>query len=76
MHGIEYDVVYHAPGLFVIEKRFRRAPESAEPLGRYYIANGVIYQAPDLRSVVTTRVVRLLECVMRVTWCIDFCVSV
>jgi mediator of RNA polymerase II transcription subunit 6 len=61
LQGIEFEVVAaQPPKLFVIEKRRRATPEIAEALARYYVSGGVIYQAPDLRSVMTTYLVRLI----------------
>jgi len=58
MQGVEYELVLmQPPSLFVIEKRLRKHFDSVESLARYYVANAIIYQAPDLRSVITARMV-------------------
>eukprot|EP00698_Gefionella_okellyi_P007625 TRINITY_DN1863_c0_g1_i3.p3 TRINITY_DN1863_c0_g1~~TRINITY_DN1863_c0_g1_i3.p3 ORF type:complete len:105 (+),score=22.84 TRINITY_DN1863_c0_g1_i3:266-580(+) len=59
MKGVEYEVVFsQPPRLFVIEKRFRRAPNDATPLARYYVCNTVLYQAPDCASVIVSRLAK------------------
>lgn len=57
MVGIEY-ILLHAqePILFIIRKQQRQSPTQVIPLADYYIIAGVIYQAPDLGSVVNSRV--------------------
>lgn len=60
MVGIEY-ILLHAqePILFIIRKQQRQSPAQVIPLADYYIIAGVIYQAPDLGSVINSRVVCL-----------------
>ncbi|GAB0190462.1 mediator of RNA polymerase II transcription subunit 6 [Grus japonensis] len=57
MVGVEY-ILLHAqePILFIIRKQQRQSPTQAIPLADYYIIAGVIYQAPDLGSVINSRV--------------------
>uniref|UniRef100_A0A8I3WK17 Mediator of RNA polymerase II transcription subunit 6 n=2 Tax=Cebidae TaxID=9498 RepID=A0A8I3WK17_CALJA len=57
MVGIEY-ILLHAqePILFIIRKQQRQSPAQVIPLADYYIIAGVIYQAPDLGSVINSRV--------------------
>ncbi|KAL7992372.1 hypothetical protein Chor_016628 [Crotalus horridus] len=57
MVGVEY-ILLHAqePILFIIRKQQRQNPTQVIPLADYYIIAGVIYQAPDLGSVVNSRV--------------------
>uniref|UniRef100_A0A2K5J8X3 Mediator of RNA polymerase II transcription subunit 6 n=2 Tax=Colobus angolensis palliatus TaxID=336983 RepID=A0A2K5J8X3_COLAP len=57
MVGIEY-ILLHAqePILFIIRKQQRQSPSQVIPLADYYIIAGVIYQAPDLGSVINSRV--------------------
>ncbi|XP_029454619.1 mediator of RNA polymerase II transcription subunit 6 isoform X4 [Rhinatrema bivittatum] len=57
MIGVEY-ILLHAqdPILFIIRKQQRQSPTQAIPLADYYIIAGVIYQAPDLGSVINSRV--------------------
>ncbi|XP_073410247.1 mediator of RNA polymerase II transcription subunit 6 isoform X1 [Dendrobates tinctorius] len=56
MVGVEY-ILLHAqePILFIIRKQQRQSPSQAIPLADYYIIAGVIYQAPDLGSVINSR---------------------
>lgn len=56
MTGVEY-ILLHAqePILFIIRKQQRQTPTQAIPLADYYIIAGVIYQAPDLGSVINSR---------------------
>nr|XP_042116793.1 mediator of RNA polymerase II transcription subunit 6 [Peromyscus maniculatus bairdii] len=57
MVGVEY-ILLHAqePILFIIRKQQRQSPAQVIPLADYYIIAGVIYQAPDLGSVINSRV--------------------
>ncbi|CDU24131.1 related to MED6-subunit of the RNA polymerase II mediator complex [Sporisorium scitamineum] len=54
--GLEFVLVHaRAPLCFVVQKRWRSSPTEATPLAAYYIINDSIYQAPDLYSVLATR---------------------
>ncbi|XP_026674286.1 mediator of RNA polymerase II transcription subunit 6 isoform X2 [Ceratina calcarata] len=56
MTGLEYILLHvQAPILYVIRKQHRHTPTAASPLADYYIIAGVVYQAPDLASVVSSR---------------------
>ncbi|XP_071961928.1 mediator of RNA polymerase II transcription subunit 6-like [Antedon mediterranea] len=56
MTGIEYHLLHvHDPILYVIRKQYRNSPINVKALANYYIINGVIYQAPDLCSVLNAR---------------------
>ncbi|CAL8301958.1 unnamed protein product [Boreogadus saida] len=61
MVGVEY-ILLHAqePILYIIRKQQRQAPSQGGPvtvpLADYYIIAGVVYQAPDLGSVIGSRV--------------------
>lgn len=56
MSGNEY-ILLHAqdPILFVIRKQ-NRNPPNVKALADYYILAGIIYQAPDLNSIIQSRV--------------------
>ena len=56
MQGVEY-IVLHAqePILYVIRKQHRSSQTQATPLADFYILAGVVYQAPDLQSVINSR---------------------
>ncbi|PIK36881.1 hypothetical protein BSL78_26283 [Apostichopus japonicus] len=56
MTGVEYELIHaQQPILFVIRKQRRHSPEQVTPLTFYYIIAGVIYQAPDLASIINSR---------------------
>ena len=56
MPGIEYCLLYvQEPILYVIRKQNRHSPTHVTPISDYYIVAGTIYQAPDLGSVVNSR---------------------
>ncbi|XP_046747206.1 mediator of RNA polymerase II transcription subunit 6 isoform X1 [Diprion similis] len=56
MTGLEYILLHvQEPILYVIRKQERHSPTQATPLADYYIIAGVVYQAPDLGSVVNSR---------------------
>ncbi|CDR00494.1 unnamed protein product [Oncorhynchus mykiss] len=59
MVGVEY-ILLHAqePILYIIRKQQRQSPTQVIPLSDYYIIAGVVYQAPDLGTVIGSRVVR------------------
>lgn len=58
MTGLEYILLHvQEPILYVIRKQHRHSPTTAAPLADYYIIAGVVYQAPDLGSVVSSRMV-------------------
>lgn len=56
MTGLEYFLVHmQEPILYVIRKQHRLSPQQVTPLAEYYIIAGVVYQAPDLASVLNSR---------------------
>ena len=58
MVGVEYILLHvQEPILYVIRKQHRHSPTQATPLADYYIIAGVVYQAPDLMSVLNSRLV-------------------
>lgn len=58
MTGIEYVLLHvQEPILYVIRKQHRHSPTQTTPLADYYIIAGVVYQAPDLASVLNSRLV-------------------
>lgn len=59
MTGLEYIVLHvQEPILYVIRKQHRHSMEQTTPIADYYIIAGVVYQAPDLASVISSRLVR------------------
>lgn len=56
MQGIEF-VLLHVqdPILYVIRKQKRHSPTMTTAIANYYIIAGVVYQAPDLQSVIQSK---------------------
>lgn len=58
MTGLEYTLMHvQEPTLYFIRKQHRTAPTQVVPVADYYIIAGIMYQAPDLISVVNSRLV-------------------
>nr|CAD7574420.1 unnamed protein product [Timema californicum] len=58
MTGLEYILLHgQEPILYVIRKQHRYSPTQVTPLADYYIIAGTIYQAPDLLSVINSRLI-------------------
>lgn len=58
MTGLEYVLLHvQEPILYVIRKQHRHSSQQVTPLADYYIIAGVVYQAPDLASVLNSRLV-------------------
>uniref|UniRef100_A0A8D9B018 Mediator of RNA polymerase II transcription subunit 6 n=1 Tax=Cacopsylla melanoneura TaxID=428564 RepID=A0A8D9B018_9HEMI len=58
MTGLEYIVLHvQEPILYVIRKQHRHSMEQTTPIADYYIIAGVVYMAPDLASVISSRLV-------------------
>lgn len=56
MTGSEYVLLHvQEPILYVIRKQHRHSPQQVTPLADYYIIAGIVYQAPDLASVLNSR---------------------
>lgn len=56
MSGLEYALLHvQEPILYVIRKQHRHSPQQVTPLAEYYIIAGIVYQAPDLASVLNSR---------------------
>lgn len=56
MVGIEYVLlIAQEPILYVIRKQHRTSPTQVIPLAHYYVIAGKVYQAPDLGSVLNSR---------------------
>lgn len=56
MVGVEYMLLCaQEPILYVIRKQQRHSPSQVTTLADYYIVAGVVYQAPDLASVLSSR---------------------
>ncbi|KAJ3072425.1 Mediator of RNA polymerase II transcription subunit 6, partial [Quaeritorhiza haematococci] len=63
MVGLEYDLWYftYQPSLFVIRKKYRSSPTKVDLIGIYYIIEGTIYQAPDLYTLLSNRILTSLH---------------
>lgn len=60
MTGLEYILLHvQEPILYVIRKQHRHSPVQTIPLADYYIIAGIVYQAPDLASVLNSRLVSI-----------------
>lgn len=62
MTGLEYMLLHvQEPILYVIRKQHRHGPSPNQviPLADYYIIAGIVYQAPDLASVLNSRLVSI-----------------
>nr|SVE74455.1 EOG090X0E0D [Daphnia barbata] len=55
--GLEYMLLHvQEPILYVIRKQHRHSASTVTPLADFYIIAGVVYQAPDLGSVINSRI--------------------
>jgi len=61
MTGLEYILLHvQEPILYVVRKQHRHSPAQVTPIADYYMIAGIVYQAPDLGSVVNSRLVKCL----------------
>lgn len=61
MTGLEYTLLHaQEPILYVIRKQSRHSPTHVTPLADYYIIGGIVYQAPDIQTVVNSRILNTL----------------
>ncbi|CAL1283334.1 unnamed protein product [Larinioides sclopetarius] len=62
MVGLEYVLLHvQEPILYVVRKQHRHSPNQVTPLADYYIIAGVVYQAPDLASVIGSRMLTMVH---------------
>ncbi|ORY40406.1 hypothetical protein BCR33DRAFT_719401 [Rhizoclosmatium globosum] len=63
LRGIEYALHSwsNMPSLYIIHKYFRHTREKTELLAVYYIAEGTIYQSPDLFTLLSNRILTSLH---------------
>lgn len=62
MRGVEYVLVHHQePILFVIRKQKRLNPRQVQTIADYYVIAGTVYQAPDLGSIINSRLMTTLH---------------
>jgi len=58
MQGTEYQLLHvQEPILYVVRKQIRHSPTQVTPVSDYYILAGVVYQAPDLGTLLNSRIV-------------------
>ncbi|KAJ3107477.1 Mediator of RNA polymerase II transcription subunit 6 [Phlyctochytrium planicorne] len=62
MTGVEYTLSHFSynPSLFIIKKQYRHSSTKVELMGMYYIIEGTIYQAPDMATVLSNRLLTSL----------------
>lgn len=59
MAGWEYVLAHvQEPHLFILKKQKRDGPDKASAVAAYYVLDGSVYQAPTLKSVLGSRLVR------------------
>ncbi|UXI16483.1 ribosomal protein S6 kinase [Sarcoptes scabiei] len=62
MKGIEFILLQaQEPILYVIRKQQRYSPTTVVPIANYYIIAGVIYQAPDLKSILESKLLTAIH---------------
>ncbi|GIY01719.1 mediator of RNA polymerase II transcription subunit 6 [Caerostris extrusa] len=62
MVGLEYYLLHmQEPILYVIRKQHRHSPTQATAIADFYILAGVVYQAPDLASVIGSRMLTMVH---------------
>ncbi|XP_014243749.1 mediator of RNA polymerase II transcription subunit 6 [Cimex lectularius] len=62
MTGLEYVLLHvQEPILYVIRKQHRHSPTQLTPLADYYIIAGTVYQAPDLASILNSRILTVVH---------------
>lgn len=62
MSGVEYILLHvQEPILYVIRKQHRHSPENVTPLADYYIIAGIVYQAPNLENVFSSRILSTVQ---------------
>ncbi len=63
MQGTEYVLLHvQEPILYVIRKQKRLSPTATTPLANYYIIAGIVYQAPDLQSIIQSKMLTTIHC--------------
>jgi hypothetical protein len=59
MVGIDYMLLHvQEPVLYVMRKQHQNSATDVTPMSDYHISDGTVYQAPDLGSVVNSRIVK------------------
>lgn len=62
MRGVEYEYLPTADtpqgqlqNFFLVRKQYRTSPTEVRPLALYYILDGTVYQAPNIRAILLSR---------------------
>ena len=54
---MEYCLLFvQEPILYVIRKQHRHSPTQVTPISDYYVIAGIVYQAPDIGSILNSRI--------------------
>ncbi|CAI2353252.1 unnamed protein product [Caenorhabditis sp. 36 PRJEB53466] len=61
MQGIQYVLWYSQPPLFIICKQRRNNITNVSPISYFYVINGSVHQAPDMFSLIQSRLLGALE---------------
>jgi len=62
MTGLEYILLHmQEPILYIIRLQVRHSPNQVMPVTHYYIVAGTVYQAPDLSSVINSRMLNTIH---------------
>lgn len=60
---MEYCLLHvQEPILYVIRKQHRHSPTHCTPIADFYIAGGIVFQAPDLLSIINSHMVGNILC--------------
>lgn len=63
MQGVEYVLLHvQEPILYVVRKQKRLSPTATTPLANFYIIAGVVYHAPDLQSIIQSKMLTTIHC--------------
>lgn len=61
MVGLEYCLLHvQEPILYVVRKQHRHSPTHSTPIADFYIVAGIVYQAPDLLSIINSHMVSII----------------
>ncbi|ULT90460.1 hypothetical protein L3Y34_008654 [Caenorhabditis briggsae] len=61
MQGIQYVLWYSQPPLYIVCKQRRNNATNVSPIAYYYVINGSVHQAPDMHTLVQSRLLGALE---------------
>lgn len=62
MVGIEYTLLHcQDPILYIVRKQMRHSPTQVSSLADYYVIAGTVYQAPDVKSIINSRLTSSLH---------------